>query len=51
MLLEHLTVTDALAYLIIMKLFCCILRVLIIGLCEYELVGLNISSVFGYSCN
>jgi hypothetical protein len=47
MLLDYLMVSDAVMCLIIMKPFCCILRVLIIGLCEYELMGLNISSVFG----
>jgi hypothetical protein len=51
MLLEHLTVFDAIACLIIMKPFYYILRVLLIGLCEYELMGLNMSSVFGPNCN
>jgi hypothetical protein len=51
MLLEHSMVSDAVACLIIMNPFCCILRVLKIGLYECEFMGLNIISVFGHSCN
>ena len=47
MLLEHLMVSDAVMCFIIMKPFFLIFRVLIVGLCECELMGLNMSSVFG----